>query len=719
MTQDLLEQAMAQHRQGRPNDAIATLDRVITLAPGRPDAWKLRGQIRLQRGAGDDALADFDRAITAWPHDADIHAYRGDALRLLNRAADARAAYQHALGLNPDHVRALNGLGLIAAQDGDARAALEYHDRALALDPGFAEAHNGRGLALSRRNDLAGALTSFTRAYALWPDYVDALVNAGNTLRKLRRFDEARSTTERALHLEPDSLDGLYSLSGILGAVGRLDEAIDLCDRALAIDPSFSAALMRRATMLGLQKRHADALAGFDRVLTLTGQTGSFQARAHLLRGNALRSLERLAEALAAYDAALALVPNFAEAWVNRGLTLRQMREFLDAIDDFETALRINPHHLDAGNHLSGTLATLGRDVEAEAEARRVLAIDPGNGAAFNSLGNALQRQGRLTEALAAFDAAISLLEDPVGARFNRGMCLLLSGDFAQGWREYEMRWQTEDWSIGWDISQRPLWDGETDIAGQTIMLYAEQGLGDTIQFCRYVPMVVALGARVIIGVPAALQTLLESLDPAIEVVDHYRSPPRFDAHCSLMSLPRAFRTDFGSIPARVPYLAPPEAYRALWRERLGPRRGPRIGLAWSGGEKPHGRSIPLETVAPLLAMLPEVYCLQRDLRPQDVPALAMQPGIRFFGGALRDFCDTAALIEEMDLVISIDTSVLHLAGALGRPAWVMLAYAADWRWLAGRNDSPWYPTMRLFRQRSPGDWAGVFAAMAAALRAL
>jgi tetratricopeptide (TPR) repeat protein len=604
-------------------------------------------------------------------------------------------------------------MGLIATE---ARDALAYHDRALALDPGFAEAHNGRGLALSRIGDLAAALASFTRALALWPGYIDALINAGNTLRKMGRFDEALSTIEQALRIDPNSIDALYSQAGILGAMTRMDEAIELCDRVLALDPAFSPAHLRRATLLGLLKRHEDAVAAFDRLLALPSEDESFYAKAHVLRGNSLRHLERLPEAIAAYDKALMLRPKFVEAWVNRGLALRQAREFLDAIDDFDQALALNPKHLDARNYRSVALANLGRNEEAEAENRRVLSIDPDNGSAYNSLGNALQRQGRLREALAAYETAIRLVPDPTAARFNYGMCLLLMGDYANGLREYEVRWQTEDWNIGWDITLRPLWDGSADIAGQTIMLYSEQGLGDTIQFCRYVPMVVARGARVVVGVPSSLRRLLESLHPEAEVIDHTQPPPAFDAHCSLMSLPLAFRTDLSCIPGRVPYLAPPEEYRALWRQRLGPRRGPRIGLAWSGGEKPYGRSIPLDAVAPLLAMLPEVFSLQRDLRPEDVPALAMHPGIRFFGQDLRDFCDTAALIEEMDLVISIDTSVLHLAGALGRPSWVMLAYAADWRWHTGRDDSPWYPTMRLFRQPSSGDWGGVIDRVCAAL---
>ncbi len=387
---------------------------------------------------------------------------------------------------------------------------------------------------------------------------------------------------------------------------------------------------------------------------------------------------------------------------------MRQLGEYQDAIDNYDTALDLNPRHMDARNARSVLLATLGRNEEAEADARVMLSIDANSSAAHNSLANALQRQGRIPEALESFEAAIRLASFPPPARFNRGMCLLLAGDFANGWQDYEARIQTEDWLYLWDVKHRPSWLGKDDIAGRTIMLYAEQGFGDTINFCRYVPTVVAMGAKVVLGAPSILRRLVQSLDDSIEVIDDTQAPPPFDVQCSLMSLPLVFGTDLSNIPNRVPYLAPPEESRLKWRQRLGPRRGPRIGLAWSGNDKPLGRSVPLEVIGPLLGMLPEVFCLQRDLRPVDVPALAMYQGIRFFGHELKDFCDTAALIEELDLIISIDTSVLHLAGALGRPTWAMLPYAADWRWLMDREDLPWYPTMRLFRQPASGDWGSV-----------
>lgn len=705
----LVDQAISQRQQGRYGDAIVTLDRAVAMAPDRCQGWVIRGQIMLEHGAYRDALASFDRALAIQPDDAGTLAYRGDTLRLLGQFADALGSYHKAVGVDPVHARALNGIGLISASRGQPREALTWHDRAIAANPDFAEAHNGRGIVLSRLGQFAAALACFTRALTLWPGYADAHVNTGNTLRKMGRFEEALISLDHALALDPGSVDGLYARAGVLAVLDRKLEALAACDRALRLDANLRPALMLRGTLLGMLGRYQEAVEWFDRLIAQGGRPDVFYADAHIGQGNALRESKRLPEAIAAYDRALALFPTHAGAWYDRGRALREMGELQEAVESYTAALESNPRYLEARNYLSSVLATLGRNDEAEAQARLVLSISPTNESAHNNLGNALQRQGRLREAVASFEAAMSLVPDPAGARFNRGMCLLLAGDFENGWRDYEVRTQVREWDTrGWDTAVRPAWRGQKDVAGQRIMLYSEQGFGDTIQFCRYAPMVAALGAKVLLHVRAPLRPLLESLDPAFDVSDETQPMPRFDQHCSIMSLPFAFRTELATIPNRVPYLAPPEELRMLWRERLGPRHGPRIGLAWSGNDKPYGRAIPLEIISPLVAMLPEVYCIQRELRPGDVPALAMFQGIRFFGRELRDFADTAALLEQLDLIISIDSSVMHLAGALARPTWAMLPFAADWRWLKSRDDSPWYPTVRLFRQPTSGDWTGV-----------
>ena len=528
--------------------------------------------------------------------------------------------------------------------------------------------------------------------------------------------DEALARYQQAVARNPGSAEAWHGLAGALGRLRRLNDAITACDRVLAIDPLFAPAMLRRGAMLGLIGRHQQAVVYLDRLLMLPDQPQSFQATAHMLRGDSLRHLGQPAEAAAAYDRAIGLRPAMADAWVNRGKALRELGEFADALDSFATALEINPGHLRARNERSILLAVLSREAEAEAEARRVLAVDPRHAEALNSLGVVLQRQGRIAEAIESFQASMRWSDDPASARFNIALCLLITGDYARGLPEYETRRQTPEFVGPPQVAGRPQWTGEAGIAGKTVLLHPEQGFGDTIQLCRYAPLVADLGARVILGAPTALKGLLCSVDPRVEVVGRGSPDPVFDVYCPLMSLPLAFRTEVATIPARVPYLSTPDRHKRLWRARLGPKRGPRVGLAWSGNDKPLGRSIPLDLLGPLVAILPEAYCLQQDLRPGDVPALAIHPNIRVFGRDLRDFSDTAALVEQMDLVISIDTSVLHLAGALGRLTWGMLPFAADWRWLRQRTDTPWYPTMRLFRQVRSGDWGAVIEQVRAAL---
>ena len=297
--------------------------------------------------------------------------------------------------------------------------------------------------------------------------------------------------------------------------------------------------------------------------------------------------------------------------------------------------------------------------------------------------------------------------------RLDRSFCLLLAGDFAQGFRDYEWRWRTAKPGKTPRVYDAPLWLSQEPVAGKTVLLHAEQGLGDTLQFCRYVPLVAALGARVILAAPSPTHGLLTSLPGVALLITQSREPPLFDLQCPLMSLPLALGTTLATIPAATPYLTPPDAHRRKWQARLGPRRALRVGFAWSGNpqhSRDADRSMPLDLAATALADGVEVHCLQRELRAADVFPLAMRPGIAFYGDALAEVADTAALTAEMDLVVSVDTAILHLAGSLGRPAWAMLPAIPDWRWMQGRTDTPWYPTMRLFRQAEQGDWTPVLA---------
>jgi hypothetical protein len=433
-------------------------------------------------------------------------------------------------------------------------------------------------------------------------------------------------------------------------------------------------------------------------------------AQVHFARGESLALLERWEDAAAEYDLAIAVGGEYPEAWSRRGVALKSVGELEEALASFDTALRLNPNSVETHDNRANVLRSLNRDLEALEAAEAALRLDPRSCAAMNTRGHALRALGRISEALESYHLAVETCPWNGPSRFNRGVCLLLIGDFEKGWPDYEFRWRSSDLNRMGSIINRPLWRGE-NLNGKSILLHAEQGLGDAIQFCRYINLVADLGASVTLAAPPPLRRLTSSLAGLSEFTSRVDFSGRYDFHCPLLSLPLALGTRLETIPNRMPYLSVPEQVRTRWRGRLGPRRAPRIGLAWAGNPdhvNDRHRSITLAMARELLADEAEVYCLQNVIPPRDVPEMALFPQLRFFGAEAADFLDTAAIILEMDVVISVDTAILHLAGALGARTWGLLAFAGDWRWLLGRSDSPWYPSVHLFRQPAQGRWAPV-----------
>jgi Tfp pilus assembly protein PilF len=439
------------------------------------------------------------------------------------------------------------------------------------------------------------------------------------------------------------------------------------------------------------------------------------QRRDHAARALSLYTSRRFDEALAVYDAGLRIAPDDPALRNGRGVALLELRRPAEARDDFERALAADPDCLDALGNLGNALLKLNRPEEALAAYDCALKIVPDNAQLLTNRAVALRRLDRPQEALISAARALAEKPDFAQARFVASVARLTLGDFARGWRGYEARW-----GVGALASQRrnfaaPLWLGAVPLAGTTILLHAEQGYGDTIQFARYAPLVAARGATVVLEVQRELKRLCASLPGVAQVVARGEELPSFDCHCPLLSLPLAFATDATNIPAGIPYLAPALDEVVAWRSRL-PQGRPIIGLAWSG-ERVHdndlNRSMTLATLAPLLD-LPDVQfvSLQRDVREADAPLLAQRTDVVSIGQQFADFADTAAAVAALDAVIAVDTAVAHLAGAMGRPLLLLLPFAADFRWLRERSDSPWYPTARLFRQPRFGDWARVVEAV-------
>jgi tetratricopeptide (TPR) repeat protein len=384
-------------------------------------------------------------------------------------------------------------------------------------------------------------------------------------------------------------------------------------------------------------------------------------------------------------------------------------------------ALALEPRNAEVLSNRGAALRNLDRPLDALADYDRAIAAAPAHAPAHTNRGVALAALNRFAEAREAYDRALALAPADARALFNRALARLVQGDLAGGFRDHEARWTGSDTQRGARELGAAQWAGE-DIAGRTILLHAEQGLGDAIQFARYVPIVAARGASVLLEVHAALVPLLAGLEGAARTIERGAALPRFDVQCPLMSLPLAFGTTLESIPSAVPYLRAPPGHVDRWRARLGTAARPRVGLAWSGSltlKNDRNRSIALERFARIRELDLDFVALQKDVREGDRTALGSGPPLATFAEALADFRDTAALVDLVDLVVTVDTSIAHLAGAMAKPVWLLLPFSPDWRWLLGRADSPWYPTMRLWRQPQPGDWDAVLGGVESGLRQL
>ena len=603
----------------------------------------------------------------------------GLAHQQAGRLLEAEACYQQALAAEPDHPDALHLLGVVAYQSG-------RHDLAVALIR-QAIKRNGQSpyywfnlaLALKCLGRLDEALASYDRALALDPAYVEAHHDRALVLEALRRPADAVASYDRALLLRPDDVDALYNRGNALKNLGRHDAALASYERVLARQPNHPQALNNRGNMLQALRRLDDALESYDRAIALKPD----YLEAFNNRGVVRHELKQFDAALADYDAALALMPDCVEALYNRGNALQALARFDEALASYDRALALNPHHAEA---------------------------------CYNR-GNALRELKRIDAALASYAQAQALKADYAEAHWNEAYLRLLSGDFERGLAQAEWRWRNPALALQPRGFAEPRWHGAEPVDGKTILLYADEGLGDTICYSRYVPLLAARGARVVIEVEEPLRRLISGLAGVWRCVARDEAPPHFDLHCPLSSLPLAFRTRLATIPA-APYLR--AAPSAQWRAQLAAKQGLKIGLAWSGNPRhsnDRNRSLPLASLSPLFDAAATFVSLQKDVRPDDLAALQGAAQVIDAGPSLRDFAETAALIGELDLVISADTSVAHLAGALGVPVWILLPFIPDWRWLLERDDSPWYPTARLFRQDAGREWEPVINHMANALR--
>jgi tetratricopeptide (TPR) repeat protein len=650
------------------------------------------------------------------------------ALHQGGQLAQAQAMYEEVLRAEPRHFDALHLSGVLAGQTRDLPKALELIGKAIDIEPTNAAAHFNRAFALNQLNRRDAALDGYDRAIALRPGYADAHHKRGELLRELGRFDAAIESYDRAIVIKPHFLAAHISRGVALEDLRRWDEAVASYDRAIAIQGQCTAAYLGRGSALNQLGQREAALNSYDRALAIDPDCHP----AHIGRGLVLERLGKWHLAIASYDRAIEIKPDFAAAYVNRGVVLEALRRWEEALASYDQAIALKVDYAEAYSNRGNVLVELGRLRDALASYDRAVAIAHDFAEAYSNRGNVLKYLKRLDDALVSFERAIAIKPDYPQAHENKAYALLLAGDFEQGWRCHE--WRRMRWIGDNSRSQvtphngerakfeQRLWLGAESLAGRTVLLYSEQGLGDTIQFSRYASLVAKLGATVILEVQKPLMALMSRLEGVSEVVDRESRVPEFDFQCPLMSLPLAFKTTLSTIPGQVPYLSSTPKKLLHWKEKLGAPNKLRVGLVWSGGFRRKEsefwsaslrRNIALSKLAPLKHPDIEFYSLQKG-QPAESELAQLKadnwqgPGLVDFTALLSDFSDTAALIENLDLVISVDTSTAHLAGALGKPIWLLNRFDTCWRWMLDRTDSPWYPTLRLYRQETPGDWEGV-----------
>ena len=633
------------------------------------------------------------------------------------RYLDAQVCCQQALAVDSNHADSLHLIGLLSLQAKQCDHAMEWISRAIRQDP-KPEYLSSLGIALQQQGRHQEALKALDKAVQLKPEDSALWKNFGNVLLDLNRPEEALLIFQHVLKLAPQDWNAAFRCGFILHGLKRHEEALSCFDRCDELKPNQALIAELRADIFHHLKRFEEALAE--------------NRRAHALNpdnidtcnniGVALQSLGRDPEALPWFDRAVTLRSDYAAAFLNKAFSLQRLQRFDEALLNNQRALTLDPGNAGALGNLGHILTQLpGREEEALQYCNKALELRPDFLPELKNKAFLLTRLHRFKDVIATYEGIKKLDPDDAETDWNLALIQMLTGNFEAGWAGREARRSVPSFSSVYPKTSKPMWLGQEPVEGKTVLVYADEGLGDSIQFARYIPMLAGQGARVILIVDDAAHTLLSGLSGVVQCLPKSAGPsPAFDMHCPLSSLPLAFATRLDTIPS-ASCLPPPAANRVqAWNTRLGPHERLRVGLVWSGNPKhknDHNRSIPLAKLSRILECEATFVSLQKDPRPDDAATLRERPDIIDLTAGLTDLNETAALIECLDLVITVDTSVAHLAGALGAATWVLLPHTPDFRWLQARSDSPWYPTLKLYRQSVAGNWIEVLQRVAADLR--
>ena len=590
-----------------------------------------------------------------------------------NDMVRAESLYRMVLAVDGKQVEALRMVGLLLAQRGNFTEGLDYLDKSIASNPKIGRLYFFRGNILEHMQRFDDALRAYEKTIALEPSFPPVYTSKGIALAAQGRLTEALEAFRIGVELGPDRAEAHFNLGNTYQNMQRYAEAVPHFERTIAMAPGYVPAFNNLGVCFKNLNRFDEAFTHYRRALEIDPN----YYHAHNNIGVAQHALGYLEEALASYDAALQQYSGYAEVYNNKAITLSMMGRFEEAIANYDRAIELSPAYFEA----------------------------------YNNKGYTLQEMKDYTSSIEWYDKATELSPAYADACWNKSLLLMLTGDFERGLPLFEWRWKSSQAPKSRDF-KTPLWLGEEPLVGKTILLHAEQGFGDAIQFCRYADRVSALGAKVLLEVPSSLAELMGTLQSRPTIITDEQTIPPHDYQCPLMSLPLAFKTLVETIPAHVPYLFAAHAKQEEWRAKLGGAKKLRVGISWSGNaqhKNNYNRSIQLAQFAKLFTLKEtvEFHVLQKDISTEEYSILRMHD-IATYVTELKDFSDTAALVAEMDLVISVDTAIAHLAGALAKPVWIFIPFAPDFRWMSERTDSVWYPTARLFRQSTSGNWPSV-----------
>ncbi len=669
--------------------------------------------------------------------------------------ARAEELFKRIIAHNPLHAQALHYRALICFQRQEFDQALNWVNQAINADDTVALFHNTHGVLLEHQGELDQAIAAQERAIALKPDYTEAYLNMAVSLQARGDNEKAKAVCEKVLAQAPDNAKVYTVLAFCQQNLKQYTQALRNYQHSLMLDPQQIEVYNHMGFVLAQQKRYPEAIACYRRALDRDPE----YADAHNNLGIALKASGETEQAITHYQQAIALEPRFAEAYCNLANAKNAIGQTDSAMENWQKAIDIDPHHAQAYNQLGVTYNDLGRTDLAIKHYHQAMALAPHQADSYNNLAIVLKNQGRIDEAIELYHTSITLEPnnpeayynlaglykeqghcqqaidhykqairiDPsyAQAHWNLSLTYLLQGEFEKGWQRYQWRHQALDRGSLYPYTyDRPRWDG-SDFTGKRLLIYTEQGLGDAIQFVRYLPLVKALGGTVLLETWQPLIRLFQSargIDELIQVTPNPISEERFDIHTSIMDLPRLFETNIARVPHTVPYVIPDTSDTTHWQQQL---QGSdyKIGIVWAGSPthgNDHLRSCGLHhfsTIARLGGAT--LYSLQKGAAADQIEAKTNSLPITPLGHQFNDLMDTASAIEQLDLIISVDTALAHLAGALGKPVWTLLPAAPDWRWMLDRTDSPWYPSMRLFRQSQAGRWDTVFTDMTKALEIL